>query len=70
MRIKQIILKYLFLIEIFYLIAKGIEKLFWSRRDSKSMEKIRKELSNFEKLSEHSKCGLDECKRVRSLVLV
>lgn len=34
------------------------------------MEKIRKELSNFEKLSEHSKCGLDECKRVRSLVLV
>lgn len=34
------------------------------------MEKIRKELSNFEKLSEHSKCGLDERKRVRSLVLV
>lgn len=70
MRIKQIILKYLALVEIFYLIAKGIEKLFWSQRDSKSMEKIRKELSNFEKLSKHSKCGLDNRRRIRSLVLV
>lgn len=34
------------------------------------MEKIRKELSNFEKLSKHSKCGLDNRRRIRSLVLV
>nr|YP_010516881.1 hypothetical protein ON958_pgp037 [Haslea pseudostrearia]UXN44663.1 hypothetical protein [Haslea pseudostrearia] len=60
MKINRIVLRYLVFVIIPYLIANSLEKLVWKHADSKSIEKIRKELPDFEKLSEHSKYELDK----------